>query len=98
MLRVTAEIQDVPLGEAHVLEQHPGGVGEVRDSYAGELQGPVGYGVVEGDVPPAAFQQVENVFAERLIPPIGWLDCLGSALVAGAFLLHDSLAPYVGQD
>src|SRR5229473_5787628 len=29
--------------------------------------------------------------AEGFVPPIGWLDCLGSALFSGAFLLHDSL-------
>ena len=56
MLRVAAEVQDVPLGEAHVLEQHPGGVREVRDFDADELQGPVAHGVVEVDVRPAAFQ------------------------------------------
>src|ERR1700675_3647070 len=28
--------------------------------------------------------------AEGFVPPIGWPDCLGSALFAGARLLHDS--------
>ena len=90
MLRVAAEVQDVQLGEAQVLEQHPGGVREVRYFDAGELQRPVAHRVVEADVRPAAFQQVEQMVAEGFVPTIGWLDCLGGALFAGAFLLHDS--------
>jgi hypothetical protein len=47
-----------------VLEQHPCGVGEVRDFDSGELHGPVAHGGIEVSVRSAAFQQVEQVLAE----------------------------------
>ena len=71
MLRVAAELQDVPLAEAHVLEQHPGGVREVRNFGSGELHGPVAHGVVEANMRPTAFQQVEQLVAEESIERFG---------------------------
>src|SRR5258706_16285580 len=38
----------------------------------------------------ASLKLVERMVGGGLVPPIGWFDCLGSALFAGAFLLHDS--------
>jgi hypothetical protein len=60
MLCIAAELQNVPLAETHVFEQHPRSVREVRDFGSGELHRPVAHGVVEADVRTAAFQQVEQ--------------------------------------
>jgi hypothetical protein len=63
MLRVAAELQDVQLREAHVFQQHPGGMRKVRNFDSGELHGPVTHGIVEASVRSAPLQQVKHVLA-----------------------------------
>src|SRR6266478_2594338 len=90
MLRIAAELKDVPLRKAQVFEQHPGSVREVRDLYSGQLYWPVADSVVETGVSPTVAKQVEQVLAQGFVARVGWLDCLGNTLSAGAFLLHGS--------
>src|SRR6267378_1033053 len=91
VLRIASELQDVPLRKAHMFEQHPGSVWEVRDFHARQLHRPIAHGAIETDVSPAIPEKVEQVFTQAFVLWIGRPDALlGDALLRSAFLLHNS--------
>ena len=61
---IAGEFEDVPLGDAHVFEDFPGGVRGAFGADALEFRGPVFDGVVEGDVGPAAMEEFDEVSGE----------------------------------
>ncbi len=67
MLRVTDELKDVPLRDAHVLDDLPRRVGDVLDSAVHQLRGKVCNERLETDVRAAAAQQVEKMVTQRFI-------------------------------
>jgi len=94
-----AEVNDVRLRDAHVFEQHPRRVRKLRDFDSGKFEGPTANRVVEAKVRSAAFQQEEQVIAQRLIDRLrsrsNFFRGLGcsrfSGFVAGLFCHNDSL-------
>ena len=67
MLRVAAELQDIPLGDAQVFQEPPGAVRHGRYRAAAEGGRDVGHCLVEVEVGAAAPEEVEEVFAEGLV-------------------------------
>src|SRR5215831_5843837 len=77
---VAAEFEDVPLRDAQVLEEHPGGVREVGGLGAVEFGPEVFDGVFKCGVGVATFQEFEEMFAQGLgrvfghrFPPRDWM-------------------------
>ena len=64
---VAAEVEDVPLRDAEVLQQLPGGVGRARGLGGAQLGGPVGDDLVEADVGVAPVEQLDDVLPQGLV-------------------------------
>jgi len=64
---VAAELEEIPLGQAHVLQEHPCSVGEVSDFDAGELDRPIADGRVKIGVRLIAFQKGDELMAQGLV-------------------------------
>ena len=60
---VAAELQNVPLGDAQVLDQAPCRIGHAGQLHAAELGRKIGDGFLEIDMRPASTKKVENVVA-----------------------------------
>src|SRR5579862_9675864 len=67
MFGIAAEFEDVPLREAHVLDEHPDGMGEVGRFLAAECGRQVSDGVAEFGVRSAAGDEIGEIFAQMLI-------------------------------
>src|SRR5262245_6360015 len=67
MFGVAAEFQDVPLRNAHVFEQHPGGVRKTPDLLTAELRGKAFDHVIEFSMRAAILEQGQEMLAERWI-------------------------------
>ena len=65
VLCIAAELEDVVLGDAEVLEEAPGGVRGFARFFAAKRRGEIGDGIVEGDVGVAAFEHFEKVVAQE---------------------------------
>ena len=70
---IPAEFEDVPLGDAHVFEEVPGGMRYAVRLRSTEPSGQVGDGGVEIEMRSTTSQQVEQVFPESLIVVHAWL-------------------------
>jgi hypothetical protein len=57
------EVEDIALGDTEVLEELPGGVGEILWDDATKIGGKILDGIVEGGVCLAAMEEVDQVFA-----------------------------------
>jgi hypothetical protein len=58
------ELEDVPLGDAEMLEELPGGIGEIWWDGGAMLGRKIFDGVVEGGVGLASVEEIEDLFAE----------------------------------
>jgi len=67
VLGIAAELKDVPLRDAQVFEQHPGGVGKVRDFFTAEFHGKVLDHIFELRMSAFAFEQVDQMIAECFV-------------------------------
>jgi hypothetical protein len=67
MFRIAAEFQDVPLGDAQVLQEPPGAVRHKRDGTAAKGRWNVGHSFIEIQVSAATFEEIEEVFAKGLV-------------------------------
>jgi len=67
MFGVTAEFQDVPLGQAKVFEQHPEGMGITGGLLAAKAGGDVGDNGVEGGVGVTALQEFKQMLAKGVV-------------------------------
>lgn len=69
---IAAELEDVPLSETEVFEEHPGGVGKVGGLRTAKRGWKIFDDDVEGGVGVAAVQKIEEVPAQRLIVVGHW--------------------------
>ena len=65
MLWIPRVFQDVPLRNAQVLQQLPGCMRELRYFHTTQLLGKIGQCFFRRDMGLAAFQQIENMRAQR---------------------------------
>src|SRR6478752_1393508 len=67
MFPVAAEFQNVPLRDAHVLEQHPGRVGKTSWFLSPQPGRETGNRFFHAGMCAAAFQQFEQVLSQRTV-------------------------------
>lgn len=67
MLRVAAELQDVPLADPHVFQKPPGRMRHAGRLGPTDIRGQASDGLFEIEVRTATSQQVEHVFAQLLV-------------------------------
>lgn len=65
MLRIPAELQDVLLRDAHMLEEFPQRVLGIAGPLAANCQWYTFYGVAKARVCAAVLEQIEDMFANR---------------------------------
>jgi hypothetical protein len=67
MLGISAEFQNVPLGDPHMLQEPPGGKVESGRLHAAKLRGEVGNRGVEPEVAAATAQKFQKVLSKQLV-------------------------------
>ncbi len=67
MLRVPAELEDIPLGDSHVLKQRPGRERKPRRLHPAKLHRQAGDCFFKIQMRAAAAQQVDQVLAQGLV-------------------------------
>src|ERR1043166_5600394 len=67
IFRIPAEIEDVPLRDTHVLEQHPRRVWQTLRNFAAILCREVFYHLIECGMSMTAIEEFQQMFTERLI-------------------------------
>jgi len=67
MFRIAAEFEDVPLGDAKVLEDHPGRMREVIWLLAAQVGWKIFDRVIKSGVSVSAGEESDEIFAERLV-------------------------------
>ena len=64
MFGAAAEFEDVPLGDAEMLEEHPGRGGVICGLRTAEVCGKIFHYIFEFGVGVAAIEKIEKVFAQ----------------------------------
>ena len=67
VFRIAAEVEDVPLSDTKMFEQHPGGVGQACGPFAAEVGGEICDDVIETSVGMTAVEKFEKMFAKRFV-------------------------------
>ena len=78
MLAVATEFQDVPLRDAHVLQQHPWRVRDARRFAAAQLRWNASDGQVELNVGTPTSEQINQVLAKRMTFDVSCITSLRS--------------------
>jgi hypothetical protein len=71
MFRIPRELEDVPLGEADMLEQFPSGVRGAGRFCASKVQGQAGNCLLEIEVRVFARKQIREMLTERFVVRLG---------------------------
>jgi len=78
---IRAEVENIPLGDAEMFEELPGGVGETYRNSTLMLDRKVLDGFIEGDVSLASFEESEQLFAKVFVVVDGWHKGLDAGLL-----------------
>jgi hypothetical protein len=67
VLCIAAKFQNIPLGNPHVFQQFPGGMGQAARPFATQLDRKAGNRLVESQMCAATIKKVQHLFADSLV-------------------------------